>query len=152
VFVSTLTSKAGVVGISREQISVALVVGCCLISSEKTMQIGLAAAATKVAFVNRRTRLQTCRERVTLAGVTARPPAEYKQACNFMGPLWVPTAEPENHVLLPALAVVRGEAGISLARSVRAFLVLRSSRLDLIFISERAAPAGANTVTQKRPV
>jgi len=73
------------------------------------MQIGLAAAATtKEAFVNCRLRgtgLQTCREPTTLASPS---PAEYKQACNFMGPLWLPTAEPENSPTV-WLAVVKDD-------------------------------------------
>ena len=59
------------------------------------MQIGLTVATPKAAFVNCRltgSRLQTCREPSMLA---LPSPAEYKQACNFMGPLRIPIADPE---------------------------------------------------------
>jgi len=75
----------------------------------ETMQIGLVQSVTKPAFVNcrlRARRLQQTRENSTLASLS---PAEYKQACNFTGPLRVPTAEPDNTLTSIQLVVVRGK-------------------------------------------
>jgi len=94
-----VSSKAGVNGCLHWM---ALVVCCCLISSRETMQIGLATAATKAAFVNcRLAGPDDCEPR------TSPPsPTEYKQACNFMGPLPIPTAESENRLAVCAVFTV----------------------------------------------
>jgi len=97
------------------------------------MQIGLAATA-KEALVNCRRAAHECKHvanpaRLVAVNAVATPPAEYKQACNFMGPLWLPTAVPENGP--SPFAVVKGGGDVRLlqfhfllqsALSVRAFV------------------------------